>query len=78
MTLIDKILVYLWNKSSQIEKEYQDTLNHQRYRSLDENDYLENIIQKVRRDTFNEFVFDMMSLFKLDRPKGSSKPTGKK
>ena len=80
MTLKEKLLIYIWNKSSQLEKEYEDTRNHQRYRPLDENDYLESIIQKVRRDTFNEFVSDIMTIFKLDHlSQGSDKkpPTKK-
>lgn len=66
MKFKEKLLVYIWNKSSQLEKEYEDTRNYQRYRPLDENDYLESIIQKVRKDTFNEFVSDIMTIFKLD------------
>jgi hypothetical protein len=75
MTFKDKILVYIHNKSSQLEKEFEDTVNHQRYRKLDEYDYLESIMLKVRKDTFNEFVSDIMRIIGIS-DKGSAK--GKK
>ena len=49
MTFKDKIIIYLHNKSDRLDNEYLEQVNYYRYRSPDENDYLEMIIKKTRR-----------------------------
>ena len=67
MTFKDKIIIYLHNKSERLDNEYLDQVNYYRYRSPDENDYLEMIIKKARRDLCNEIIGDIMVLLNLKR-----------
>lgn len=67
MTFKDKIIIYLHNKSERLDNEYLEQVNYYRYRSPDENDYLEMIIKKTRRDLCNEIIGDIMVLLNLKR-----------
>lgn len=65
MTFKDKLIIYLHNKSNRLDDEYLDQVNYFRYRVPDENDYLEMIIKKARRDLANEIISDIMVLLNL-------------
>lgn len=65
MTFKDKLIIYLHNKSERLDNEYLDQVNYFRYRTPDENDYLEMIIKKARRDLANEIISDIMVLLNL-------------
>ena len=65
MKFKDKILIYLHNKSSLIDSEYNEHINYSRYHNVDEVDYLELIIRKVRRDTYYEISKDIFALLSL-------------
>lgn len=65
MTLKDKIILYVYNKSDTAENEYNEHINYYRYHKADEVDHLETIIRKVRRDTIKEITSDLLGLLKL-------------
>ncbi len=67
MTFKDKLILYLHNKSITIDNDLQENVNFFRYRRLDEVDYLELIIKKVRKDLFNEILSDIMSIMKITK-----------
>lgn len=62
MTTKDKIIVYLYNKGNQVEGDFEEHTHYMRFHKLDEVDYLESIIRKVRKDTVKEIVDDLMKL----------------
>lgn len=65
MTFKDRLLMYISNKSSVIDNEYDEHLQFMRYHSVDEVDHLESIIRKVRRDALREFTKDIFALMSL-------------
>lgn len=67
MTFKDKLILYLHNKSITIDNDLQENVNFFRYRRLDEVDYLELIIKKVRKDLFDEVLSDIMSIMKITK-----------
>lgn len=62
MTIKDKLIIYLYNKQNKIDNEYLEHENYFRFRRKDENDYLECIIQKVRKDLISEIIEDFQVL----------------
>lgn len=69
MTLKDKLLVYVYNKSLLIEEDYKQLDLNTRYRKQDACDHLEHIIAITRMDAFNEFMQDLIILLKGSDPK---------
>ena len=65
MTFRDKLFLYFNNRGTAIENDYAELVSQMRYRAKDEVDYLELIIAKVRKDTFNEILGDIFSILKL-------------
>lgn len=65
MNFKDKLIMYLYNKSTAIEIDYQEHIQYTRFHNLDEVDYLESIIRKVRRDTYDEIRQDIYTLLSL-------------
>lgn len=65
MTFKDKLIIYLYNKSSRVDLEFHQQQHNLRYRVPDEVDYMEAIIAKVRRDMYNEIAGEILSLLKL-------------
>lgn len=64
MTFKDKLIVYFYNKGNRIENDFKERQQYIRYHHVDEVDYLDIIIEKVRQDTFNEIFKDVMLLIK--------------
>ena len=62
MRNFELILSYLYHKSDRLDREYHQLWEYRRYRVLDEVDYLELIIAKVRMDTFDEFSRELRLL----------------
>lgn len=65
MTMNDKILLYMYNKVTQLEEEYKNHESYFRFHPQDEIDLTEQIILKVRKDTANEILSDIMSIISL-------------
>lgn len=65
MTLKDKLLVYVYNKSSRIDDDCVQLELNTRYRKQDACDHLEHIIAITRKDAFNEFAQDIIRLLNL-------------
>ncbi len=65
MTFKDKLVIYLVNKSNRIDNDYDNALRVVRWHSADDVELLETIIAKVRKDTFNEVMQDILTLLKL-------------
>lgn len=59
MTKTDLIMIYLYNKSSQSDYELEQLRHNLRYRSVDEEDALEFIIQKTKTETINEILSEV-------------------
>lgn len=62
MTFKDKTMLYLLNRSDIADSEYNDMLQMIRFHQVDEVDYLEIIIRKVRKDVYSEVLHDVMNL----------------
>ena len=65
MTFKDKLVIYLVNKANRIDDDYDNALRVVRWHSADDVELLETIIAKVRKDTFNEVMQDILTLLKL-------------
>lgn len=56
-------LTYLYNKSVRADTEYEQLRHNFRNREADESDMLEQIIQKVRMDTINEILIEVLKIY---------------
>ena len=65
MTFKDKLVIYLVNKANRIDDDYDNALRVVRWHSADDVELLETIIAKVRKDTFNEVMQEILTLLKL-------------
>lgn len=59
MTFKDKLFVYIYNKSTEIEHEEKDLKNSLRLSALDNLDHYEILLHRVRLQAWNEFVDDL-------------------
>ena len=62
MNKYDLIIAYLYNKSVQSDREYEQLISNLRCRKADEEDYLECIISKARRDIVDEILLDILKI----------------
>lgn len=62
MTLKDKLIMYIYQKSNSIDNEYFEHLEYLRYKNNDEVDYLESLIRLVRKRTFDEVSYEILGL----------------
>lgn len=69
MTLQDLIKEYLYFKRGFLENDLTALHNRSwwRYRKLDELDYLEFIIAKVRFNMYNEIADDIYKIFNMEK-----------
>lgn len=65
MTFKDKAMLYLLKRSDIADNDFNSTLQYIRYHNVDEVDYLELIIKKVRKDLTAEILRDIMNLLKV-------------
>lgn len=65
MTFKDKVLVHLMRRSDIADEQFNDTMQMLRYHKVDEVDYLEVIIRKVRKDVLTEVLRDVMMLLQI-------------
>ena len=65
MTYKDKAMIYLLKRSDIADNDFNEQLQYIRYHKVDEVDYLELIIKKIRRDVTAEILRDMMNLLKV-------------
>lgn len=59
MTFKDKLFVYIYNKSTEIEHEEKDLKNSLRLSALDNLDHYEILLHRVRLQAWNEFIDDL-------------------
>lgn len=65
MTIKDKLILYIYKKGDEIETDYENHQHFIRFHKVDEVDFLEMIIRKVRRDTYNEILADFMAILSM-------------
>ncbi|MBQ9919993.1 MAG: hypothetical protein IJO49_04115 [Clostridia bacterium] len=65
MTYKDKVILYLLKRSDIADNDFNEHLQFIRYHKVDEVDYLELIIKKVRKDITAEILRDLMNLLKV-------------
>ena len=65
MNFKDKTMLYLLKRSDIADDDFNQTLQFVRYHKVDEVDYLELIIKKVRKDITAEILRDVMNLLKV-------------
>ena len=58
-------MLYLLKRSDIADDDFNQTLQFVRYHKVDEVDYLELIIKKVRKDITAEILRDVMNLLKV-------------
>lgn len=62
MNFKDKTIVYLYNRNTQLDNEYNRLVSNYRFHQADECDLLEIIIAKARRDLMDELLLDIYNL----------------
>ena len=62
MDIKDKIIVYIYNKSNQLENEMADLQRQLHYQPLDNFDIFENMQSRIRIEAFNEFVSELFKI----------------
>lgn len=62
MNIKDKIIVYLYNKSTRFESEKKQIDEIRRYKPLDSLDYYEILRSEIRIECWNEFIDDLMRI----------------
>ena len=58
----DLILIYLYNLSSRYDREFDQLLLNLRSRDSDEVDYLELITSKIKKDTVNDILSEIVKI----------------
>lgn len=58
----DLILIYLYNLSSRYDREFEQLLLNLRSRDSDEVDYLELITVKIKKDTSNDILLEIVKI----------------
>ncbi len=58
----DLILIYLYNLSSRYDREFEQLLLNLRSRDSDEVDYLELITAKIKKDTTNDILSEIVKI----------------
>lgn len=71
MTTKDRIIVYLYNKTNEIENEKRLMDDSRRYRPMTSLDLYEVMRQDVRVQCWNEFLDDVMKIVINSYPKGT-------
>lgn len=59
MKIRDKLLVYIYNKQTQIEQEEKDLKTALRLSALDNLDHYEILLHRIRLQSWNEFISDL-------------------
>ncbi len=62
MKLKDKLIVYIYNKQTQIEQEEQDLKTSLRLSALDNLDHYEILLHRIRLQAWNEFIKDLYNI----------------
>lgn len=65
MKFKDNVIVYLYNRNTQLDNEYISLVNNYRFHHMDEADLLEIIIAKARRDLCDEIIRDVYNMLTL-------------
>lgn len=58
----DLILIYLYNLSTRYDREFEQLLLNLRSRDSDEVDYLELITAKIKKDTSNDILLEIVKI----------------
>lgn len=61
----DTLMIYIYNKQTNLEQDSRLMLDKYNLRECDEIDYLESIIATTRQKAFNDFAFDIIRLLDL-------------
>lgn len=62
MTIKDKLILYAYNKSTQLENEKTTLLEQRRYQVMDSLDLYENLRAEIRINAWNEFIQDLLKI----------------
>lgn len=62
MTFKDKLMIYIYNKSNELENEKRAITEQRRYMPMDSLDIYELMRADIRNEAFNEFVNEVFSL----------------
>lgn len=62
MTLRDKLICYIYNKTNNLEAEKESILQQRRYQAMDSLDMYENMRAEIRISAWNEFLQDLFRL----------------
>lgn len=62
MTLRDKLIIWVYKKSSSLEKEKEVLLQQRRYQTMDSLDIYENLRADIRISAWNEFIEDLFKI----------------
>lgn len=62
MTIKDKIMIYIYRKINELEKEKEQLLYQRRYQPMDSLDMYELMRNEIRISVFNEFVQELFQI----------------
>lgn len=62
MTIKDKMLVYIYRKTCEIEQEERDLKMTLRLSALDNLDHYEILLHRIRLQSWNEFIDDLYKI----------------
>lgn len=62
MTIKDKMLVYIYRKTCEIEQEEKDLKMSLRLSALDNLDHYEILLHRIRLQSWNEFIDDLYKI----------------
>lgn len=62
MTIKDKMLVYIYRKTCEIEQEEKDLKLTLRLSALDNLDHYEILLHRIRLQSWNEFIDDLYKI----------------
>lgn len=62
MTIKDKMLVYIYRKTCEIEQEEKDLKMTLRLSALDNLDHYEILLHRIRLQSWNEFIDDLYKI----------------
>ena len=62
MSLRDRLICYVYNKSNRLDSEKETILQQRRYQAMDSLDMYENMRSDIRIEAWNEFVQDLLRI----------------
>ena len=62
MSLKDKLIVYIYNKTNQLEQERSELKYSLRHRPTDELDLYEILVDRIRVEVWDEYIRDLYNI----------------